>query len=511
MTTVQNPPAAAGAAATGLRRLLPQNRAGLVLLVILTCQLMVVLDATIVNIALQDIRTDLHFSAASLSWVVNAYALTFGGLLLLGARAGDLLGRRQVFLTGLVLFTGASFVGGFAQNPGELLAARAIQGIGGALASPTALALLMTMFAPGRERTRAIGLYTAVSIGGSALGLIAGGMLSEWASWRWVFFVNVPIGLAVVLIGRIVLPRTERSTGRFDLAGAITSTLGMAALVYGFVHAGSDGWANAETIGSFALGLTLLGAFIHTELRAEAPITPLHLFADRNRSASYLARLFLVAGMMGMFFFLTQFLRGVLGYSDLKTGFAFVPLTATVFVSSQLSSRVLVERFGGRRLMIVGAALSTTGMLLLTQLGEHSSYVSLVVPLLVFGAGNGLAFVPLTTTAIDGVDPKDAGAASGLVNVMQQVGGALGLSVLVTVFGAASSHAKAHVAGLSAVQAVRHEYVYAADRAFWMATVFIFITLMLIVFVIKPGRRTDREAPAEELDELVGEQAFAFE
>jgi MFS family permease len=347
------------------------------------------------------------------------------------------------------------------------------------------------MFPQGRERTRAIGLFTAVSIGGSALGLIAGGMLSEWASWRWVFFVNVPIGIVAVFLARIVLPETDRSRGRFDLAGAITSTLGMASLVYGFVEAGTDGWADAKTVGAFALGLSLIGAFIFTELRAEAPITPLHLFADRNRSASYLGRLFLVAGMMGMFFFLTQFLRGVLGYSDLKTGFAFVPLTAAVFVSSQLSSRVLVERFGGRRLMIIGATLSTTGMLLLTQLGEHSSYVSLVVPLLVFGTGNGLAFVPLTTTAIDGVDPKDAGAASGLVNVMQQVGGALGLSVLVTIFGSASTHAtQSAPAGLSPSELAKHVYVYAADKAFWTATIFIFATLLLVIFAIRP-RVTD--------------------
>jgi EmrB/QacA subfamily drug resistance transporter len=473
---------------------------------------MVVLDATIVNIALQDIRTQLHFSASSLSWVVNAYALTFGGLLLLGARAGDLLGRRRVFMSGLILFTAASFLGGFAQNPAELLAARAVQGIGGALASPTALALLMTMFAQGQERTRAIGLYTAVSIGGSALGLIAGGMLSEWASWRWVFFVNVPIGLAAIVVARFVLPESNRATGRFDLAGAVTSTLGMGALVYGFVNAGSNGWLNTETIGSFVLGVGLIAAFVRTELNAEEPITPLHLFANRNRSASYLGRLFLVAGMMGMFFFLTQFLRGVLGYSDLKTGFAFIPLTAAVFVSSQLSSRVLVERFGGRRLMIIGATLSTTGMFLLTQLSENSSYLALVLPLLVFGTGNGLAFVPLTTTAIDGVEPKDAGAASGLVNVMQQVGGALGLSVLVTIFGSASSHAQHHLAsGLSATQAYRHVYVYAADKAFWMATIFVFSTLLLIVFAIRPSRKVDHEDPSVELDELVGESVFAFE
>ena len=512
MTTLQHSPAAKSAANSGLRRLLPQNRASLVLFVILICQLMVVLDATIVNIALQDIRTDLHFSAANLSWVVNAYALTFGGLLLLGARAGDLLGRRKVFLVGLTLFTAASFLGGFAQNPAELLAARAVQGIGGALASPTALALLMTMFPQGRERTRAIGLYTAVSIGGSAVGLIAGGMLSEWASWRWVFFVNVPIGLAAVLVANVVLPQNQPSTGRFDLVGAVTSTLGMGALVYGFVNAGSHGWANAETIGSFALGLALIGTFVRTEIAAEEPITPLHLFADRNRSASYLARLFLVAGMMGMFFFLTQFLRGVLGYSDLKTGFAFIPLTAAVFISSQLSSRVLVERFGGRRLMVVGATLSTTGMLLLTQLGEHSSYLSLVLPLITFGFGNGLAFVPLTTTAIDGVAPQHAGAASGLVNVMQQVGGALGLSVLVTIFGSASSHAEHHLpSGLSASEAYRHVYVIAADKAFWMASAFVFATLMLIVFAIRPSKRADHEDPASELDELVGETQFAFE
>lgn len=512
MTTVQNPSLGATAPSSGWRRLLPQNRAGLVLLVILTCQLMVVLDATIVNIALQDIRTDLHFSAANLSWVVNAYSLTFGGLLLLGARAGDLLGRRKVFIGGLTLFTVASFLGGFAQNPAELLIARAVQGIGGALASPTALALLMTMFAQGRERTRAIGLYTAVSIGGSALGLIAGGMLSEWASWRWVFFVNVPIGAAAVLVARFVLQESDRTHGKFDLAGAITSTLGMSALVYGFVNAGTKGWSNAETIGSFAVGLVLIGSFIRIELSAEAPITPLHLFADRNRSASYLGRLFLVAGMMGMFFFLTQFLRGVLGYSDLKTGFAFVPLTAAVFISSQLSSRVLVERFGGRRLMIIGATLSTTGMLMLTQLGEHSSYLSLVLPLLTFGTGNGLAFVPLTTTALDGVAQEHAGAASGLVNVMQQVGGALGLSVLVTIFGSASTHAQHHLpSGLSATEAYRHVYVLAADKAFWMATIFIFSTLMLIIFAIRPSAKADHEDPAEELDELVGDSAFAFE
>ncbi|MDQ2748806.1 MAG: MFS transporter [Actinomycetota bacterium] len=442
---------------------------------------MVVLDATIVNIALPDIKSALHFSPASLSWVVNAYTLTFGGLLLLGARAGDILGRRRTFLAGIGVFTLASLVGGFAQTSGQLLAARAVQGIGGALASPSALALLMTMFPQGRERTRAVGLYTAVSIGGSAVGLIAGGMLTQWVSWRWVLFVNVPIGLAVFALSRLVLPETARKTGRFDLSGALTSTIGMAALVYGFVHAATSGWGDPATLVSFVVGVALLVAFVLTELRAPSPITPLRLFADRNRSTSYVARLLLVAGMMGMFFFLTQFLQEVLGYSALKTGFAFLPLTAMLFIASMVSARVLVERFQGRTLMTVGIAFSTTGLLWMTQLSETSSYGSLLGPLLVFGLGNGIAFVPLTTAALDGVEPADAGAASGLVNVMQQVGGSLGLAVLVTVFGSASAHAAARpAAGDTARQIAQHAFVVGADRAFFVATLFLAATLVLI-------------------------------
>jgi EmrB/QacA subfamily drug resistance transporter len=504
--TVQSPTRSSGrrssapAESTGIpsrrRTRLPHGHPGLVLTLILTCQLMVVLDATIVNIALHDIKGSLGFSSAGLSWVVNAYTLTFGGLLLLGARAGDILGRRRVFLGGIALFTLASLAGGFAANPAELLVARAVQGIGGALASPSALALLMTMFPNPRERTRAIGLYTAVSIGGSAVGLIAGGMLSEWASWRWVLFVNVPIGIVLLALARPTLPETPRQPGRFDLAGALTSTIGMTALVYGFVNAASDGWSDIRTIGSFALGAVLLAAFVLTELRAEAPITPLRLFASRNRSSSYVARLLLVAGMMGMFFFLTQFLRGVLGYSDLKTGFAFVPLTAIVFTASQLSARYLVERVGAHRLMIIGITFSTTGMLWLTQLGEHSGYLSLVGPLLVFGLGNGLAFVPLTTAALDGVEPQDAGAASGLVNVMQQLGGSLGLAVLVTVFGSASKSAAADLPpGLSSAEAARRVFVAAADRSFWTATIFLAATLLLVTFAMRGERKATAEEP----------------
>ena len=465
---------------------LPHGHPGLVLALILAVQLMVVLDATIVNIALPDIRVALDFDTASLSWVINAYTLTFGGLLLLGARAGDIYGRQRVFLAGVGIFTVASLAGGFAGSAGVLLAARALQGVGGALASPSALALLMTMFAEGRERTRALGYYTMVSIGGSAVGLVAGGLLTELVSWRWVLFVNVPIGLVVLVLAREILPDTPRRTGRFDLAGALTSTVGMSALVYGFVRAASDGWSDAGTVAGFALGLLMLGGFVFIELRAAAPITPLRLFADRSRATSYVARLLLIAGMMGMFFFLTQFLQNVLGYSPIVTGLAFLPLTVALFAASQATARVLSERIPGRTLMLAGFGLSTLGLLWMTQLHAGSSYLSLLGPLLLFGTGNGLAFVPLTTLSLSGVRPEDAGAASGLVNVMQQVGGSLGLAVLVTVFGSASKSALAHpVPGLSPAEQAQRAFIAGADRGFVAATVFLVATLVLIAVAVR--------------------------
>jgi EmrB/QacA subfamily drug resistance transporter len=492
-------------APTSARDRLHRRHPGLVLAVILTCQLMVVLDATIVNIALPHIRTALGFSTANLSWVINAYTLTFGGLLLLGARAGDILGRRNTFIWGITLFTAASLLGGFSQNPTELLIARAAQGVGGALASPSALALLMTMFTEGRERTRAIGLYTAVSVGGSAVGLIAGGVLTQWVSWRWVLFVNVPIGIVVVALGRLVIHETPRNRGAFDLLGALTSTIGMASLVFGFVRAATGGWGDPETIAAFAIGVVLLTAFVFTERRASSPITPLRLFANRNRASSYVARLLLVAGMMGMFFFLTQFLQNVLGYSPIRTGMAFLPITVLLFAASQASSRVLIERFGPRRLMIIGMSLSALGLLWMTQLSATSTYPSLLGPLALFGTGNGLAFIPLTTASLAGVAPEDAGAASGLVNVMQQVGGSLGLAVLVTVFGEASRHSLAHPAlNASAIARANTAYVAGADRAFQVSTALVVATLLMVIFAIRtevtPAHRTLEEELQEELE-----------
>ena len=473
-----------------------------VLGLVLTAQLMVVLDTTIVNIALPDIGAALDFSPTGLAWVITAYTLAFGGLLLLGARAGDILGRRRVFITGIAVFSIASLVGGFATSAGMLIAARAVQGAGAALAAPSALAVLMNMFPGTAERARAIGYYTAVSIGGSAVGLIAGGMLTQWASWRWVMFVNVPIGVAVIAVAVVALTETTRRTGHFDLAGAITSTVGMTGLVYGFISAASDGWSDPVTIAAFTIGVLLIGVFILVERRARAPITPLRLFADRDRAASYLARLLLVAGMMGMFFFLTQFLQNVLGYSALVTGLAFLPLTVMLFASSQLSARVLTGRLPAKTVMVGGLTISTLALAWLTQLHAGSGYPALLGPLLLFGLGNGLAFVPLTGASLRGVAPADAGAASGLVNVTQQLGGALGLAVLVTVFGTANRSADI-LPGVSAAEQAQHAFVVGADRGFAVAAGFLAATAILLLVAIRPQRRPGVPA-TEAIAESVG-------
>ena len=460
------------------------RRSRLVLFVILTCQLMVVLDATIVNVALPQMQAALHFSATGLSWVLTAYTLTFGGLLLLGARAGDLLGRRRTFIGGIAIFTVASLLGGFAPTSGLLLAARALQGVGAALAAPSSLALLTTMFSQPRERLHALGLFTAVSVGGGAIGLIMGGMLTEWASWRWVMFVNVPIGVAVIAVGRAVLPETARHRGTFDLPGALLSTLGMGSLVYGFVRAASDGWSDVITTGSFVAGFALLTGFVLVELKAAEPITPLRLLADRSRTSANVARGLLFAGMFGLFFFLTQFLQNVLGYSSLKTGFAFLPLPVTVFVMSQLTSRVLIHRMNGKVLMLAGIASGLSGFLLASTLSPTSSYPAVLACLLLFAFGNGISFVPLTSAAIARVPAADAGAASGLVNVTQQLGGTLGVAILVTVFGSASKGAD-RLIGASALEQAHHAFTVGATHAFLAAGMFLLAALALVAVAVE--------------------------
>ncbi|WP_437114088.1 MFS transporter [Streptomyces collinus] len=412
---------------------------GIALTVIAACQLMVVLDATIVNIALPHIQDALKFSTTDLTWVVSAYTLTFGGLLLLGARAGDILGRRRVFMTGILLFTFASLLGGLAQEPWQLLAARALQGVGGAIASPTSLALITTTFPEGPERNRAFGVFAAVSAGGGAIGLLAGGMLTDWLDWRWVLFVNVPIGLLIASLAPLYINESERHPGRFDIAGALTSTAGMATLVYGFIRASEDGWRDGLTIGSFGAAVVLLAAFVLTELRAKEPITPLRMFADRNRSGTYVIMLSLAAAMFGMFFYIVLFVQNVLGYSPIKAGLAFLPVTVVIALGAGLSQRFL-PRLGPKPFMMAGATLVTIGLVWQSFISPDSSYVGGVLgPMLVFGFGMGLNFVTATVTAVSGVAQHEAGAASGLLNATQQVGGSLGLSILTTVFGTAST------------------------------------------------------------------------
>ena len=286
----------------------------------LSAQLMIILDMTVVNIALPHIQANLHFSATSLSWVLTGYTLTSGGLLLLGGRAGDILGRRRTFIAGIILFTLASLAGGLATTAGLLVAARAVQGVGGALASPAVLALIVTSFPEGRERTRALGIYMGVITGGSSLGLVLGGVITEWLSWRWVLFINVPIGLAVVAIAPLFVGETPRLPGRFDLAGALTATVGVTALVYGFIRAASSGWGDHLTLAAFGVAAVVLTLFVVIETRARQPITPLRLFTDVSRAGSFIARLLLIAGMFGVFFFLTQFLQKIMGFSPLRAG-----------------------------------------------------------------------------------------------------------------------------------------------------------------------------------------------
>ncbi|MGP3774740.1 MFS transporter [Streptomyces sp. SDT5-1] len=415
-------------------------RPGIALTVIAACQLMVVLDATIVNIALPHIQTALGFSTNDLTWVINAYALTFGGLLLLGGRAGDLLGRRRMFITGIALFSLASLLGGFAQEPWQLLAARALQGVGGAIASPTSLALIATTFPEGPERNRAFGVFASVSAGGGAVGLLAGGMLTDWLDWRWVLFVNVPIGIVIAALAPRYIKESERHPGRFDLPGALTSTLGMAALVYGFIRAASEGWSDGLATASFAAAAVLLVAFVAIERRTSQPITPLRLFKDRNRSGTYAMMLSLAAAMFGMFFFIVLFVQNVLHYSPIRAGLAFLPVTAAIVLGAGIATNLL-PRLGPKPFMVVGCLLTATGMGWLTLIDPGSSYVGGVLgPMLLFGFGMGLNFVTLTLTAVSGIADSESGAASGMLNTTQQVGGALGLSVLTTIFSSASEN-----------------------------------------------------------------------
>lgn len=472
-----------------------ERRTSIALAIIATVQLMIILDSTVVNVALPEIQRDLGFSSASLSWVLNAYTLTFGGLLLLGGRMGDLLGRRRAFLGGVALFTVASFAGGLAGTDGQLLAARAIQGIGAAVAAPSVFALVMTNFAEGTERNRALGVVTAVSAAGGSIGLILGGMLTTWASWRWTLFINVPIGLAVLPLAHRFLDESERATGRFDVAGAISSTLGAGALVYGFIRVAEDGWGEPVALASFALAVVVLAGFVAHEARAAQPLLPLRLLAGRTAAGGYLAMLALPAALFGMFFFLTQYLQQVQDLSALTTGLAFLPLTALIFGMSQVVPGLL-PKFGPRPFLLGGLGLIVAGMAWLTQISVDTGYLTgMLGPMLLFGTGAGLAFMPLSAIILSSARVEDSGAASGLLNAMQQVGGTLGLAILVTVFGTATD-----AAGEAGVAPSDELLASGIADAFVAGTAFAVVALVLSAVAVSAPRR-------QELGDVVVEPA----
>jgi EmrB/QacA subfamily drug resistance transporter len=481
------------------------RRRGLALVVIATAQLMVVLDATIVNVALPHIQQALGFSGSGLEWVVNAYAVTFGGLLLLGGRAGDRLGRRRVLVFGLLLFSAASLLGGFATSEWWLLTARAVQGVGGAVIAPTALALITTNFPEGAERNRAFGVYAAMAGAGSAVGLLLGGILTTYASWRWVLFVNVPIGIVVAAAALRVLNESPRRPGKIDVAGAVTVTGGVALLVYGLSKAatGADGvshWGDAQVLASVTASVVLLVSFVAIEMRVSHPLLPMRVLADRDRSGSYLIMLCVATGLFGLFFFLTLFIQDVLGYSAIRTGLAYLPFAVGVVVSSALASQ-LVPRLGPRPLIVAGAAMVAGGMFWFSRLTENAGYSGhLLGPQLVSSVGLGLVFVPLSLVSLHNVAEQDSGVASSLLNTAQQVGGAIGLAVLGTVAWTTVADSVrtqvAHVGGAVAkpgtpppANIYNHALTDGFSRAFEVAAGIGLLALLIALVTIRVSRR----------------------
>src|SRR4051812_34038015 len=458
-------------------------RRWLALVVIAVAQLIVVLDASIVNIALPSAQHALHISDANRQWVVTAYALAFGGLLLLGGRIADFIGRKRAFIIGLLGFGVASAIGGLAQNQGELFSARALQGAFAALMAPAALSLITVTFNEPRERAKAFGVYGGISGGGAALGLILGGVLTEYASWRWTLLVNTPIAIATALAA-VVLVRESRAEGkpRYDIPGVITSTLGLVALVYGFTKANEDGWSAGITILLLIAAVTLLAAFVLIERTTAEPLLPTRVFTERNRAGAFLVALLIGLALFGMFLFLVYYMQGTLHYSAVKSGLAFLPFSVGIVVGAGVASGIL-PRVGPRPLMAGGTALAAVGMFLFTKITVEPSYLSHVLPAeIVMSVGMGLAFVALSSTALVGVADHDAGVASALVNTMQQVGGSLGTALLNTIAATATVHfVTEHGPGSAAAGAV-HGYTVAFN---WSLGALVLASVLSLVLVTK--------------------------
>jgi EmrB/QacA subfamily drug resistance transporter len=411
------------------------RRKWLALVLLASAQFVVVLDASIVNVALPSIGADLNFSQENLAWVVNAYVLAFGGFLLLGGRMADLLGRRRVFIGGLILFSIASFAGGLAETEGQLIAARAVQGLGAAILSPAALSIVTTTFTEGAERNRALGVWGAVAGSGGAAGVLLGGVLTDGLGWEWVLWVNVPIGIAAAAAAPALLEesRADFATRSFDALGAITVTAGLSVLVYALVDAVDAGWGSAQTLGLIAVSLVLLAAFVAIEARSEQPLVPFRIFRSRTVTGANVSGLLIGASLFSMFFFVSLYMQQVLGYEPLKAGLAYLPLAGTIIVSAGVASQ-LATRVGVKPVLVAGLVLVAVGLVWFAQVSVGGTFVGDVLfPSLVAAVGLGFSFVPVTIAAVAGVSESDSGLASGLINTSQQVGGALGLAVLATV------------------------------------------------------------------------------
>jgi len=463
---------------------------------ILSClaQFMVILDVSVVNVALPAIRHGLGFSEQDLQWVVNAYTVTFAGFLLLGGRAADLLGRRRVFVSGLILFALASLAGGLAQSQATLIAARAIQGLGGAVIAPASLSILTTTFQEGPARNRAVGIWGAMGGAGGAAGVLLGGVLTDLLGWRWILFINVPIGLIAALLAQrfIAEGRNEAAEHDFDLAGALAATIGLSLLVLGIVRTDVTGWGAASTIGLMASGVALLAAFVAIEgWFAKAPLMPLRIWHSRTLSAANLVVLLVGGATFGMWFFASLYLQEVLGYSPIRAGLSFLPMTLCIVAGSVLASRA-VTKFGAKRLLVTGMLCQTVGLALFTGIAPHGTYLSdFIVPSLLVAVGIGLAFVPATICAVSGVELREAGLASGLVNTSRLFGGALGLAILAAI-ATARTNSDLHHAATSVNDALTSGFVI----AFWVAAAFALVGGLVALFGLPNVRPQMQRAPA---------------
>jgi EmrB/QacA subfamily drug resistance transporter len=466
------------------------ERRWLILAILGLAQLMVVLDATIVNIALPSAQKDLGFSDESRQWIVTAYALAFGSLLLLGGRIGDLFGRKWVFIAGLIGFAVASALGGFAQSFGLLVAARALQGLFGALLAPAALSLLTTTFTIPEERNKAFGIFGALAGSGAAVGLLLGGILTEYLSWRWCLYVNLAFaGVAAFGAFTLLTNQAQADKPRLDIPGTLTASAGLFALVYGFSHAAETSWTNGTTVGFLAAGVALIVGFVAIERRVAHPLLPLRVVLDRDRGGSYLAMALSAISMFGVFLFLTYYLQQNLGFSPIQTGLAFLPMTAAIMISATTSQTRLLPRFGARPLIGTGLAMGALGMVYLTGIGTDSSYWTHVLPgLLIMGLGLGNVFAPAMSSATLGVEASDAGVASAMVNTMQQIGGSIGTALLSTLAASATTDALSG-AGRPNADLIAQASVHGYTTAFYWSAAIFAIAAVACTALLRPGVR----------------------